>query len=118
MSDQQTAAMLDRKLDEQTAHTMFVCGIVMTCAALVHDGARDLGAEPDRVYLPRRDDLPCQEPAHVRDDRRRNRGHLYARVVPHAAPVRLGDGTLGRVELLILRSDEGRYLSGTVLSGR
>ena len=28
MSNKQTAAMLDKKLDEKTAHTMFVCGIV------------------------------------------------------------------------------------------
>ena len=26
MSDKQTAAMLDKKLDEKTAHTMFICG--------------------------------------------------------------------------------------------
>ena len=32
MSDKQTAAMLDKKLDEKTAHTMFVCGIVMVVA--------------------------------------------------------------------------------------
>lgn len=29
ISDKQTAAMLDKKLDEKTAHTMFICGIVM-----------------------------------------------------------------------------------------
>ena len=33
MSDKQTAAMLDKKLDEKTAHTMFVCGIVMVIAS-------------------------------------------------------------------------------------
>ena len=38
MSNKQTAAMLDHKLDDRTAHTMFVCGIVMCCAALIHDG--------------------------------------------------------------------------------
>ena len=38
MSDKQTAAMLDKKLDEKTAHTMFVCGIVMVIAVLIHDG--------------------------------------------------------------------------------
>ena len=36
MSDNQTAAMLDKKLDEKTAHTMFVCGIVMVIAVLIH----------------------------------------------------------------------------------
>ena len=34
MSDKQTAAMLDKKLDEKTAHTMFICGIVMVIAVL------------------------------------------------------------------------------------
>ena len=29
MSNKQTAAMLDKRLDEKTAHTMFICGIVM-----------------------------------------------------------------------------------------
>ena len=38
MSDKQTAAMLDKKLDEKTAHTMFICGIVMVIAVLIHDG--------------------------------------------------------------------------------
>ena len=38
MSDKQTAAMLDKKLDEKTAHTMFVCGLVMVIAVLIHDG--------------------------------------------------------------------------------
>lgn len=38
MSDRQTAAMLDKKLDGKTAHTMFICGLVMVCAALLHDG--------------------------------------------------------------------------------
>ena len=38
MSNKQTAAMLDKKLDGKTAHTMFVCGIVICCAALIHDG--------------------------------------------------------------------------------
>lgn len=38
MSDKQTAAMLDKKLDEKTAHTMFVCGIIMVIAVLIHDG--------------------------------------------------------------------------------
>ena len=38
MSNKQTAAMLDKKLDEKTAHTMFVCGIVMVVAVLIHDG--------------------------------------------------------------------------------
>ena len=38
MSNKQTAAMLDQKLDDKTAHTMLVCGIVMCCAALLHDG--------------------------------------------------------------------------------
>ena len=38
MSDKQTAAMLDKKLDEKTTHTMFVCGIVMVIAVLIHDG--------------------------------------------------------------------------------
>ena len=38
MSNKQTAAMLDKKLDEKTAHTMFVCGIVMVIAVLIHDG--------------------------------------------------------------------------------
>ena len=38
MSDKQTAAMLDKKLDEKTSHTMFLCGIVMVIAVLIHDG--------------------------------------------------------------------------------
>ena len=38
MSGKQTAAVLDRKLDEKTAHPMFVCGSIMVIAALIHDG--------------------------------------------------------------------------------
>lgn len=38
MSNKQTAAMLDKKLDEKTAHTMFICGVVMVIAVLIHDG--------------------------------------------------------------------------------
>lgn len=38
MSNKQTAAMLDKKLDEKRAHTMLVCGIVMVIAVLIHDG--------------------------------------------------------------------------------
>lgn len=38
MSNKQTAAMLDKKLDAKTVHTMLVCGIVMVIAVLLHDG--------------------------------------------------------------------------------
>ncbi len=38
MSNKQTAAMLDKKPDEKTAHTVFTCGIVMVIAVLIHDG--------------------------------------------------------------------------------
>ena len=38
MSNKQTAAMLDKKLDAKTAHTMFLCGLVLVAAVLIHDG--------------------------------------------------------------------------------
>ena len=130
MSDKQTAAMLDKKLDEKTAHTMFICGIVMVIAVLIHDGdppgaqlglphpARDLGAESHRVHFPRHHDLPCQIPPHVRHPRRGDRRYLHARVLPGPAPLRLGHRSVGRVELLLLRADERRGVPGQFLSGR
>lgn len=38
MSNKETAAMLDRKLNEKTARTMPNCGLVMIAAVLFHDG--------------------------------------------------------------------------------
>lgn len=38
MSKKETAAMLDKKLDPKLSHTIFVCGLVMVAAVLVHDG--------------------------------------------------------------------------------
>ena len=52
MSDKQTAAMLDKKLDEKTAHTMFICGLVMVVAVLIHDGDHImLDASTTAIYI-------------------------------------------------------------------
>ena len=134
MSDKQTAAMLDKKLDEKTAHTMFICGIVMVIAVLIHDGdhirqalnwglglphpARDLGAESHRVHLPCCHHLPRQIPPHVRHPRRGDRRYLHTGVLPGPASLRLGHRSLGRVELLLLCTDERRGIPGQFLSGR
>lgn len=132
MSDKQTAAMLDKKLDEKTAHTMFVCGIVMVIAVLLHDGdhirqALNWGyhipiaiwALNLTVYI-----FPVVT-IFLAKSRRMSAtlvgaigGIFTPRLVPRASPLRLGNGAVGRLELLVFRADEGRYLSGQFLSGR
>ena len=111
MSDRQTAAMLDKKLDEKTAHNMFVCGIVMVVAVLIHD------AESHCVHLPRNHDLSRQIPPYVRYARRGDRRHLYAGILSGPSSLWVGHRSVGRMEFLLLCTDERRHLSGKLLSG-
>ena len=132
MSNKQTAAMLDKKLDAKTVHTMLVCGIVMVIAVLLHDGdhirqALNWGyhiplaiwALNLTVYV-----FPVVTIFLAKSSRMSATlvgaigGIFTSALLCHPASLRFCHRSLGRLELLLFRADQGRHLSGQLLSGR
>ena len=118
-TQEKTVKLLDSKLDAAVIKTVTTCAIVMIVAVLIHDGDHIRQALNWGYSIPLSlwvlnltvyDAVSGQERPPVRDAGGRGRRCVHDGVVSHPAPLRLVHGQLGRVELLVLCTDQGRHV--------